>query len=64
MTLWLYRLSDRGGSWPVLRDEPLPPGDRLCEGEIEVVSLGSFPDAERAWAAFHALEDHHPSESP
>jgi hypothetical protein len=56
MTLWLYLLSDPAGSWPVLREQPLPSGLLLCDGRILVELFGRFTDAERAWAAFHKLE--------
>lgn len=56
MTLWLYLLSDPAGSWPVLREQPLPSGLLLCDGRILVELFGRFTDAERAWAAFRKLE--------
>jgi len=56
MTLWLYLLSDHAGAWPVLREDPLPPGPGLCDGRIHVELRGRFTDPPCAWRAFHELE--------
>jgi hypothetical protein len=56
MTLWLYLLSDHSGAWPVLREDPLPPGRCLCGGTIRVELHGRFTDPPSAWRAFHVLE--------
>jgi len=56
MALWLYLLSDEGGSWPVLRDEPLPPGLLLAEGRVLVELFGRYEQRDAAWIAFRKLE--------
>jgi hypothetical protein len=56
MALWLYLLSDEGGSWPVLKEEPLPPGLLLCGGKVLVELFGRYEDRSAAWAAFRRLE--------
>jgi hypothetical protein len=56
MALWLYLLSDEGGSWPVLKDEPLPSGLLLCGGKVLVELFGRYEDRVAAWGAFRRLE--------
>lgn len=56
MALWLYLLSDEGGSWPVLKDEPLPPGLLLAEGRVLVELFGRYEQRDAAWIAFRKLE--------
>ena len=56
MALWLYLLSDEGGSWPVLKEEPLPPGLFLCDGTVLAELFGRYEDRAVAWTAFHKLE--------
>jgi hypothetical protein len=56
MALWLYLLSDEAGSWPVLKDEPLPPGLLLAEGKVLVELFGRYEHREAAWSAFRKLE--------
>ena len=56
MALWLYLLSDDGGSWPVLREEPLPSGLLLCDGKVLVELFGRYEDRGAAWTAFRRLE--------
>jgi hypothetical protein len=68
MALWLYLLSDEGGSWPVLKDAPLPSGLFLCEGKVLVELFGRYEDRGAAWTAFRRLEafvsEDAPSPSP
>ena len=56
MALWLYLLSDEGGSWPVLKEEPLPSGLLLAEGRVLVELFGRFEQRDAAWTAFRKLE--------
>jgi hypothetical protein len=56
MALWLYLLSDEGGSWPVLKEEPLPPGLLLAGGKVLVELFGRYERRDAAWTAFHRLE--------
>lgn len=56
MALWLYLLSDEGGSWPVLKEAPLPPGLLLCGGKLLVELFGRFENRAAAWTAFRRLE--------
>jgi hypothetical protein len=56
MALWLYLLSDEGGSWPVLKEEPLPPGLFLCDGKVLAELFGRYEDRGVAWTAFQRLE--------
>jgi hypothetical protein len=56
MAYWLYLLSDEGGSWPVLKEEPLPTGLLLCEGKVLVELFGRYERGDLAWSAFRKLE--------
>jgi hypothetical protein len=56
MALWLYLLSDEGGSWPVLKEQPLPRGLLLCEGKVLVELFGRYENRGEAWTAFRRLE--------
>ena len=56
MAFWLYLLSDEGGSWPVLKEELLPPGLLLCDGKILAELMGRYEDRGMAWTAFRRLE--------
>ena len=56
MALWLYLLSDEGGSWPVLKDRPLPSSLLLCDGKILAELFGRYEDKGSAWTAFQRLE--------
>jgi hypothetical protein len=56
MALWLYLLSDEGGSWPVLKDEPLPSGLLHCRGRVLAELFGRYEDRSAAWTAFRRLE--------
>jgi hypothetical protein len=56
MALWLYLLSDEGGSWPVLKDQPLPSGLLLCGGRVLAELFGRYEDRGTAWTAFLRLE--------
>ena len=56
MALWLYLLSDEAGSWPVLKEEALPPGLLLAEGRVLVELFGRFEQRDVAWTAFRKLE--------
>jgi hypothetical protein len=56
MALWLYLLSDEGGSWPVLKEAPLPSGLLLCGGKVLVELFGRFEDRAAAWTGFRRLE--------
>lgn len=56
MALWLYLLSDEGGSWPVLKEEPLPSGLLLAEGRVLVELFGRYEQRDAAWTAFRKLE--------
>ena len=44
MALWLYLLSDEGGSWPVLKERPLALGLLLCDGKILAEFFGRYED--------------------
>jgi hypothetical protein len=55
MAYWLYLLSDEGGSWPVLKEEPLPTGLLLCEGKVLVELFGRYERGDLAWSAFRKL---------
>jgi hypothetical protein len=56
MALWLYLLSDEGGSWPVLKKEPLPSGLWHCGGSVLAELFGRYEDRGAAWTAFRRLE--------
>jgi hypothetical protein len=56
MAHWLYLLSDERGSWPVLKDEPLPPGILLAGGRVLAELFGRYDDQESAMNALKKLE--------